>query len=724
MNLLDHFVEKEFNVQEDALLLWRKRIFFTIFFSAILIGALSYVPNMKISFQSGNWLNAIVYTITYLIAITITFVRVIPFKLRVWSGLFLFYAIGLTSFLTFGPVGAGRMWLFSFAVMASLLLGLKSGVIALFINICTIFLLALFLDSRSLELSSFTYSSSDYWVATGLSFVFLSTVATVSLGVLVAALENNLQKEQSLSRDLKLTNEQLEQENAERRLAQESLRKSEERYKTLTNNLHVGIYRNTAGPDGKFLEANPALLKMFGFRDRGEIFDVSVSDLYQNPADRKIFSEKMSRKGFVTSEELKLITRDGKPIICSVSAVAVKDEKGDVKYYDGVIEDVTERKQLESQFQQAQKLEAIGTLAGGIAHDFNNLLMVIQGNISLMFYDLDASHPLYENLENIEQQIKRGADLTSKLLGYARKGKYNTQLNDLNQIVKETSDTFGRTRKEIIIHQKFDSDLFAIEADRGQIEQVLFNLFINAADAMPKGGDLTLSTKNVSHANMKGKLYHINPGRYVRLRVTDTGVGMDRKVRERIFEPFFTTKNMGKGTGLGLASVYGIVKGHGGYIDVDSKLGSGTTFSIYLPASDKKISKTKNQPTRIENGSGKILLVDDEKMVLDIGSKLLTKLGYTVFEANDGSTAIEIFKENHKNIDLAILDMIMPGMGGSEVFDKIKEIDSNVKVLLSSGYSVDSQASEILQRGCDDFIQKPFGLENLSNKLKTILAKN
>jgi len=722
MHLLNHFIKKEFDIHEDALLLWRKRIFFTIFLIAILVGALSYIPNMKISFQSGKWLNALVYTIIYLFGITVTFVRVIPFKLRAWSGLLLFYSVGLISLLTIGPVGSGRIVLFAFAILTCLLLGLKAAVIALILNVCTFFLVAWLLYGDYFEFSHLTDYTATHWVANGLTFLFMSTVITVSLGVFVAVLEKNLKKEQSLTTELKLSNEQLERENNERRLVEESLRKSRERYRTLTNNLHVGIYRNTVGHEGKFLEANPAILKMFGFQSRNEFLKINVSDLYQNPDERNAFNEKMLRRGFVRNEELNLKKKDGTYIICSLSAVAVKDEKGEVKYYDGVIEDITKRKQLEAQFQQAQKMEAIGTLAGGIAHDFNNLLMIIQGNVSLMLFDLDSSHPHYEHLENIENQLLRGSDLTSKLLGYARKGKYNFKLIDLNQIVRETSDTFGRTRKEILIQQEFADDLFPIEADHGQIEQVLLNMFINAADAMPKGGQLILKTKNTTHANMTGKLYEIKQGRYVLLSVADTGIGMDREVRDRIFEPFFTTKEMGKGTGLGLASVYGIVKSHGGYIEVESEQGLGTTFSIYLPASDKKISKTKEISAKVEDGNETILLVDDEKLVLDMGTKMLKKLGYTVFEAGDGETAIKIFKENYEDIDLVMLDMIMPGMGGGEVYDQIRKINSDVKVLLSSGYSVDGQATEILQRGCDGFIQKPFGLEDLSNKLKRILA--
>jgi len=379
-----------------------------------------------------------------------------------------------------------------------------------------------------------------------------------------------------------------------------------------------------------------------------------------------------------------------------------------------------EKSKLQERLQQAQKMEAVGTLAGGVAHDFNNLMMGILGNVSLMLYGINYSHPHYEKLKNIEDAIQRSTKLTSQLLGYARKGKYEVKPINLNQIAEESSETFGRTRKEITIHKEFAEDLFALEADENQIQQVLLNLYINAADAMPGGGDLYLKTLNVTHKEMEDKPYNPKPGSYVFLKVTDNGIGMDNQIIERIFDPFFTTKKMGQGTGLGLAAVYGIIKGHGGFVDVESKKGRGTAFSIYLPASDKKIPKTVKTPDQAVKGSETILFVDDEEMVSNISSQILKRFGYTVLEAKSGRDAIEIYRGAH-NIDLVILDMIMPEMGGGETYDRLKGINPDIKVLLSSGYSIDGQAEEILGRGCDGFIQKPFSIKELSQKLREIL---
>ncbi len=411
----------------------------------------------------------------------------------------------------------------------------------------------------------------------------------------------------------------------------------------------------------------------------------------------------------------------GGTFICSTSPIL--NRQGDLTGYTHTLKDITKSKRLEAQFQQAQKMEAIGTLAGGIAHDFNNLLMGAQGNISLMLMDIDSSHPHYERLKNIEKQIQSGAKLTSLLLGYARKGKYDVTTVDLNRLVEETSDTFGRTRKEITIHLELARDLYPINADHVQIEQVLLNLFINAADAMPGGGNLVLKTMNVAHKDMGGKLYDPKPGNYVLLMVTDTGMGMDKETLERIFDPFFTTKEMGRGTGLGLASVYGIIKGHGGYVDVDSQEKHGSTFSIFLPASERQVRKPVKSADRVIKGTGTVLLVDDEEVIVEVGQDLLKAMGYRALVAKDGKEAIEVYKKNRDDIDIVVLDMVMPNMGGGEAYDRMKEINPDIKVLLSSGFSVDGDATEILERGCNGFIQKPFTIKDLSAKIREILEK-
>ena len=408
--------------------------------------------------------------------------------------------------------------------------------------------------------------------------------------------------------------------------------------------------------------------------------------------------------------------------ICSTSPIV--NGEGKLIGYTHTLKDITESKRLEAQLEHSRKLEAIGTLAGGVAHDFNNLLMGIQGNVSLMLLDMGPTHPHYRRLINIEKQVQSGASLTSQLLGYARKGKYEVKPLNLNHLVKDASESFGRTKKEITIYRELAEDLFPIQASQGQIEQVLLNLFVNAADAMPGGGDLTLKTMNVIHKDMKGKHYDPKPGNYVLLTVTDTGIGMDKETMERIYDPFFTTKGMSsRGAGLGLASVYGIIKGHGGYIEVESEKGYGATFKIYLPASEKKVLKVVKTAEEIIKGTGTALLVDDEDVILEVGQDLLEAIGYRVLIARDGKEAIEVYEKNRDDIDIVVLDMVMPNMGGGEAYDRMRKINPDIKVLLSSGYSIDGEATEILERGCDAFIQKPFSMNELAERIREILEK-
>jgi len=309
-------------------------------------------------------------------------------------------------------------------------------------------------------------------------------------------------------------------------------------------------------------------------------------------------------------------------------------------------------------------------------------------------------------------------------VGFARGGKYEARPTDINELIKRSSDMFGRTKKEITIHTRCQKSIWTVEVDQGQIEHVLFNLYINSWQAMTGPGHLYLETENVLLDENYGKPYTVKPGRYVKISITDTGVGMDKETQQRIFEPFFTTKEMGRGTGLGLASVYGIIKNHGGYINVYSERNEGTTFRIYLPVSEKEVPGEKKPPEMVVKGTEALLLVDDEDIIIDVGKQMLKALGYEVLVARGGQEAIQIYKNNRHKVNMVILDMIMPDMGGGETYDRLKELTPDIKVLLSSGYSINEKASEILERGCNGFIQKPFDLRDLSGKIREILGKD
>ena len=510
---------------------------------------------------------------------------------------------------------------------------------------------------------------------------------------------------------------------SDRKEAEEALLKSEEQYRTLVDNLPVAVYRNTPGPEGQFLMANPAFCNMFGFKNEEEVKKVAPADLYANPKERKQYSDELIQKGVLKNFERTLLNKDGTPVHTSITSRVVYGKDGEVSHFDSIMLDITDQKKLEAQLQHAQKMEALGTLGGGIAHDFNNLLMGIQGRTSLMLMDVDSSHPHFEKLKRIEDYVKGAADLTKQLLGFARGGKYEVKPTDINELIKKSSGMFGRTKKEIKIHGKYQKDVWTIEADQGQIDQVLMNLYVNAWQAMANGGHLYIQTENVTLDDNYIKPFEIESGRYVKISVTDTGIGMDEDTQQRIFDPFFTTKEMGRGTGLGLASAYGILKNHSGFINVYSEKEEGTTFNIYLPASEKKVIEEKELSKGVLRGSEAVLLVDDEDMIVDVGEQLLQKLGYEVLIARSGKEATEIYEKNKDKIDIVILDMIMPDMSGGDTFDRLRKINPYIKVLLSSGYSITGHATEILDRGCNGFIHKPFNMKQLSRKLRDILDK-
>ena len=516
---------------------------------------------------------------------------------------------------------------------------------------------------------------------------------------------------------------------SERKSAQEALIESEKQYRNILGSIEEGYFE--VDLRGNFTFFNDRVCQITGY-EHDALMGMNNRQYTSPETAHKMYQifNRVYRTGEPANiTKYEIMRKDGTKKILEVSASLMRDADDQPIGFRGIMRDVTlriqtekEKKRLESQVQHAQKMEAIGTLAGGIAHDFNNLLMGFQGNISLMKMDMAEDHPHHEFMNNMESYVKRGSELTRQILGFARGGKYQVKTTNLNALINKNADMFSRARKEIKIHKKFQEDLYTVEVDRGQIEQVLLNLFVNAWQAMPGGGNLYVETENINlQSHDYDKPYAIDSGRYVRVTVSDTGIGMDKATQERIFEPFFTTKAFGRGTGLGLASAYGIIKNHNGIINVYSEKGHGTTFKVYLPASDKLVIAEKLRPEAAQGGSETILLVDDEEMVADIGKDLLEKLGYTVLVAAGGTEAINLFRRHRDQVDLVILDMIMPDMSGGETFSRLRAIKPNAKILLSSGYSLDSRASAIMKQGCNGFIQKPFNLKKISHKIREIL---
>jgi PAS domain S-box-containing protein len=509
-----------------------------------------------------------------------------------------------------------------------------------------------------------------------------------------------------------------------------ALQESEERYRNILDNIQESYFEMNLAGDFTFF--NDSLTRMTGY-SHDELMGMNNRKYTSKETAKKMYTvfNQVYRTGEPSKiNDYEIFIKNGETRTLELSTNLMKDQDDQPIGFRGIARDVTERlnaekerKQLEAQLHQARKMETIGTLAGGIAHDFNNLLQGIQGRTSLMLMGSDSSHPHVEHLNGIIKYVEGGANLTRQLLGFARSGKYEVKTTNLNELIKNHNQMFGRTKKEITIQEKYEENLWPTEVDRRQIEQVLMNLYINALQAMPGGGDLYVQTENIIIDENYIKPYMIKLGKYIKVSITDTGVGMDKVTQKRIFDPFFTTKEMGRGTGLGLASVYGIVKNHDGFINVYSEKGEGTTFNFYLPAIERKIVDEKELAEDILEGSETVLLVDDEDMIIEVGKPILEQIGYNVLIATGGKEALDIYEKNKQEIDIVILDMIMPGIGGGETYDRLKELNPAIKVLLSSGYSINGQATKILERGCDGFIQKPFNVMDLSRKIRGILEK-
>ncbi|MBN2196082.1 MAG: PAS domain S-box protein [Polyangiaceae bacterium] len=380
-----------------------------------------------------------------------------------------------------------------------------------------------------------------------------------------------------------------------------------------------------------------------------------------------------------------------------------------------------EQERLQAALMQSQKLEAIGTLAGGVAHDFNNILGGVLSGLSLLELDVGNNPEIQASVQDMKTLVERGADLTRKLLGFSRRGKYDARPIDLGWVARQTVAMFARTRRDLVIECEFARDLPAVRVDHAQLEQILLDLLLNAGQAMPNGGRIRLRAEDGSLTEEQANFFQVAPGRFVKLVVADTGVGMDTATQARLFEPFFTTKASERHSGLGLPSVYGIIKNHGGIITVESAPGAGTAFTLFLPATDMPAEETRPPRATSPTRSGTILIVDDEELLLKLHARLLAGMGYDVLTAASGKEAIRLVQKHREQLSLVILDLVMPEMSGATTFDALREVAPELKVLLSSGFAVDGQAEELLARGCNDFIQKPFDRATLFEKVRSLL---
>jgi len=504
---------------------------------------------------------------------------------------------------------------------------------------------------------------------------------------------------------------------------EEALRHSEARYRSLVQSAVYGIYR--ASIDGRFLDVNPALIHMLGYDSAEDIVRLDPQqDVFLEPSAHSHLMQEFQRTGKLDSAEVRWKKKDGTAITVRLSgrsADAVDDRDATLEI---IAEDVTERRALEDQFRQAQKMEAVGRLAGGVAHDFNNLLMVVSGYTEVLLEDLKESDPLLPKVQAIQQAADRATTLTRQLLAFSRKQLLELKVVDVNAIVADMERLLRPLIGENIdLTTRLSPNLGHTRADAGQLEQVIMNLVVNAKDAMPTGGRIVIQTSEEELDAVRREHSLIQPGSYILLSVSDTGAGMDKETQSRIFEPFFTTKEKGKGTGLGLSTVYGIVKQSGGYIFAHSESGAGTTFRIYLPkvldpAGQPGVAK---QPQVATGGSETVLLVEDEESVRELVRETLKSKGYSVMEAPDGIQGMKVAESFDGKIDILITDVAMPGMSGHELAKRVAASRPGIKILFLSGYTEDAIIHEGVLDPGTAFLQKPFTLQALARKVREVL---
>jgi two-component system, cell cycle sensor histidine kinase and response regulator CckA len=505
--------------------------------------------------------------------------------------------------------------------------------------------------------------------------------------------------------------------------AEQALRESEEKYRTLVENINVGIYRSTNDVLGYFMQANPAMVKIFGYSSIDEFLEINIAELCRDINDRKSFMQEIDRNGFVKNRELNMKKKDGSNIVVSCTAISHYDENGVKQWVDGVMEDITERKQRAAELLKTSKLESVGILAGGIAHDFNNILTAIIGNISLARTMVSPKSEASGRLTEAEKASLRAQDLTRQLLTFSKGGEPVKSVSSISELLRESAG-FVLSGSNVSCEYEIAGDLMHADIDQGQISQVISNLVINAKQAMPGGGVIKIRAQNVfisEGAPEQG--LPLKEGIYVKISIADAGPGIPDEQLDKIFDPYFTTKK--SGSGLGLSTSYSIIKKHKGHIFAKNNPAGGAVFYIYLPASREPVTRKGQEVVERIQGRGKLLIMDDEETVRSVLERMLNHFGFEVTKTTDGAEAIEILREAYKSgkrFDAVIMDLTIPGgMGGREAAALIREIDSEVKIIASSGYSNDPIMSEYRKYGFSAIMAKPFTLNDVREVLRQTL---
>ena len=708
----------------EVLQSWRKRLFYTIFTTFLILITIPFFVSTKTSIEQGNWFLLVLHSASYILAVLIVTVRRIPYGIATPVGLFSIFLVGVSALVLFGPIGSGRTWLFAFSLLTTLFYGLKGGIATAVLNAAVLVVMGLLMKMGEFSWTFNPGITLRMWVITSVTYVFLNGLVVVPMAILVDALKKRLIQESQLLENISLARNELAE--SEEKLYQ-AIKGSAVPTFVLDSN-HVITHWNDACAKitGKLSE------EMVGTNNQWVVFgtvkqpvpaDIVLmreqGEIHENAAFKSLYPSTLIPGALEGEIHVSL---SGESRILHCTAAILRNRAGEAAGAIQTFIDMTERRKVEAQLQHSQKIDAIGRLAGGVAHDFNNMLSVILGHTDMILESAGTADSSKQDLNAVREAAVHSADLTKQLLAFARKMDIAPEVLDLNSTIQDTSRMLRRIIGENIdLELKVNKELWQVSMDRSQVDQILANLCVNARDAIDGVGSIVMETSNaVLDEDYCSTIPEAVAGEYVLLTVSDNGRGMARETLDRVFEPFFTTKEVGSGTGLGLSTVHGIIKQNGGHITAYSEPDFGTTFKVYLPRCTEKGAVSGNEAvTELQPGDGeKILLVEDEAAVRNLTSIMLTKTGYRVVTAESPEEAIQIGQSPDFDIKLLLTDVVMPGMNGRDLANRLKEIHPDLRLLFMSGYTYNILDRKGLMENGAIFLAKPFTRQELGAKVR------
>lgn len=710
--------------EADSLSYWRNRILTSMLFFGVAMGFFVFISIIPMAVENELWGLIFWDSLMWTGGAALLFLPRIGYTVRAVFSLLFAYIIGLAIIVFVGPLSGGPAWLFCFAVLAGVLLGPRAAVFALFVNAATLGITGYLISHDKFGSDFPFFTSHRLMVVAGINFMFLNALSAISVAVLVRGLTDSHEKEKQLAVSLKKEQVKLEAEIRDRKQAEASLRESEEKYRNILENIEDGYYE--VDIQGNYTFFNDSMCRILGYPGK-ELMGMNNREYMDLDNAKKIFTTftHVFETGIPTKAlDWQLIRKDGS--VCYVETVVslIKNHNDEGVGFRGIARDVSDRRQMERQLLQAHKMESIGTLAGGIAHDFNNLLYIIMGNTELAIDEIRQENALSIYLERIKSACLRAGDVVKQLLSFSRESEQDlTPLDIVTVIHEEIRFLRAMIPSTIDIRSNLpDAEIF-IAADPTQIKQVFMNICTNASQAMEKtGGMIEINAEMIDLEEDRTLQYpDLPPGRYIGIEIRDTGPGIDSETLDRIFDPYFTTREIGKGSGMGLAVVHGIVKHHKGAVTAGGAKGQGAVFNILFPVIHTMAEKPVEKKFGFPRGSETILFVDDEHSIVAATTAILSSLGYQVEAGRDPEAMLDIFRSKPDVFDLVITDMAMPRMNGATLAEKMIQIRPDIPVIICTGYSAFMDEEKAQQHGIAAFLMKPVPSGELAETVRRIL---